>query len=102
MKALEIPSEAQHLILLEKGDRFLRLEGTETAVVISDTEGDVESVNVVVHFPEPTDDTVPLSVVLSACVREFLNDPEWVAVAQERIKVAQETLKEKESSAAAE
>lgn len=85
MKALEIPQNAQHLVLLEEGDRFVQLSGSETAVVLqTDEENDIK---VTVHYPQLNEgDEVPLNVMLSACVKEFLHDPSLVQQMQDRIK----------------
>ena len=98
MKALEIPSDTQHLVLLEKGDRFLALEKEETAVVIGGSKTD-KDINVAVHFPKLEEgDEVPLSVMMSACVREFLHDPELVKLVQQRIKVKQDEMPQTEDA----
>lgn len=88
MKVLKIPQSAQHLILLEKDDRFVQLTNMETAVVLDQPDnGDIK---VVVHYPKLEEGMeVPLNVMLSACVQEFLNDPELVQQMQERLQKKQ-------------
>ena len=85
MKVLEIPQDARHLVLLQEDDRFVQLEGTETAVVLRASDnGDI---NVTVHYPKLEDgEELPLNVLLSACVREFLHDPALVQQMENRLK----------------
>jgi len=83
MKALKLPLNAEHLIVLENTDRFVFLEPTETAIVVDDGDTDVK---VTVHYPKLEEDaTVPVSVMLAACVKEFLHDPSLVELVQKRI-----------------
>ena len=86
MKALKIPSDAHHIVLLEENDRFVHLEGIQTAVVIDVDAEDKNKIQVSVHFPTVAEEEeVPFTMLLSACVREFLDDPEWVMAAKERL-----------------
>ena len=88
MKVLKLPQNTQHLVLLEEDDRFVQLEGLQTAVVLDQPEGD--DIKVTVHFPKLADgDDVPLSVLLAACVREFLDDVKLVQEMQSRIQEKQ-------------
>jgi len=84
MKVIKVTAETQHVALLEKGDRFLQLDGMQAAVVIdSDESGDIK---VTVSYPNmDPDKPVPLNVVLTACVKEFLHDSDLVAKIQERL-----------------
>lgn len=86
MKALKIPSNAHHIVLLEEGDRFIHLEGLQTAVVIDEDKDEQGKIQVSVHFPDvPEGEEIPFPMLLSACVREFLDDPDWVMLAKERL-----------------
>ena len=99
MKALPLESNMQHLVLLEEGDRFISLTESETAVVLDEHENTGE-VKVTVHFPKVEEDgQVPFSMMLAGAVREFLSDPEWVARAQERMKVKMDSAKNEENKA---
>lgn len=94
MKALEIPESAQHIVLLEKGDRFVQLINDEAAVVIS--ENDDKEIQVTVHYPNLEEgQEVPLHVVLTACVREFLYDTEMVKTIQDRLRQKQNKSEDK-------
>ncbi len=85
MKALKLPSEAQHLVILEEGDRFVQLAGKESAVVLD--IGDDSDIKVTVHYPLLEEGAeVPTNVLLVACVKEFLEDPALVQQVQERMK----------------
>ena len=64
------------------------LEKNQTALVLGNNETD-ETVAVSVHLPHPPKDEnapLPLSVVMAACVKEFLQDLELVKLIQNRIE----------------
>ena len=97
MKALPIPENAQHVLLLESGDRFVYLEGGQSAVVLDYAEGEEgdPGIKVTTHYPNlEKGEDVPLSVMLTACVKIFLENPEWVLAArQQLIEMEEEALK---------
>lgn len=91
MKALKVEPNVHHVLLLEDGDRFIHLTGDQVAVVLGEDEGKENTlgeVKVSVHFPDidKEKDLVPFTVSMAAAVKEFLNDPEWVAKAHKRIE----------------
>lgn len=91
MKALKVQPNVHHVLLLEEGDRFVHLTGEQVAIVLgedSDTKDTLGALKVSVHFPDidKENDLVPFTVSMAAAVREFLDDPEWVAKAHKRIE----------------
>ena len=89
MKAFEIPSEARHVLLIEENDRLVVLQENQTAIVLGNNVTD-GSVDVSVHVPKPDENATeaPLSVIMAACVKEFLHDEELVKMVQHRIHMA--------------
>ena len=88
MKVIKLEDDAQHLILVETGDRLFSLSTSQSAIILGDEdESEGEEVKATTIYPDNLEDmeTLPFSVTLTACVREFLEDPEWVMAARQRI-----------------
>lgn len=103
MKAIKIDTEASHIVVLEKGDRFVQLVDTQAAVVLANDPEKEGAIKISLHFPEMEQgQDVPFPVLLAACVKEFLDDPEWVLAAQERVRKTTEQKEPAEQKESAE
>ena len=79
MKALKFDENTQAIVVVEKGDRFVALPELSSAIIIEDRENKEEGAKITNLFPENLPDgDVPFSVTLAACIRVFLDDPDWV------------------------
>lgn len=87
MKGIKIEPNAKHVIIVEEGDRLFSLVGNQSAVILGADKDDSEDIKVTSIFPEDLEEKeiIPFSVTLAACVREFLEDSEWVMAARQRI-----------------
>ena len=104
MKVLKLEEDSNHVIVVEKGDRLFSLDTLQSAIVLGpaqDTEvGEEDQIHATTIYPENLDsfENLPFSVTLTACVREFLEDPEWVMAARQRISEKEAQLAEKEAN----
>lgn len=79
----------------------MALVNEQSAIVIGEAEGEEKGIEVSVHFPHLEEGAeVPFPVMMAACVREFLDDPQWIEAAQMRLKAKSEKVA-KEMKAAA-
>ena len=87
MKSVKLDGSTEAILIVEKGDRFVVLDENTSAILIDMKDDGSEEAKLTTLFPENlTEDTVPFSVTLAACVRVFLDDPEWVQKAHKRIE----------------
>lgn len=92
MKGIQLEGTDKQILIVEAGERVFSLADTQSAIILGDGENS-EEVKVTSVFPNKLEelDAVPFSATLAACVRVFLDDPDWVHQARERItKMEQE------------
>lgn len=99
MKGLKLPETAEHVLILEEGDRFIQLEDEQTAVVIEEDPKIEKGLKISVFYPEENKEKMPFSVLVSLCIQEFLDDDQWVATARERVDAKLKAAAEKQKEA---
>jgi hypothetical protein len=99
MKALKVPENTAHILLVEEADRLIYLENDQTAIVLGTDQDKDGELRVSIHFPMLDEDQpAGLPMILAAACRVFLNDPEWVEAARLRMEEQQKKAKEEETS----
>lgn len=88
MKAVKFNENTEALLLVEKGDRIITLNPLQSAILFEESEEEDGKSKITSVFPEniETMESIPFSVTLAACVRVFLDDPDWVQEAHRRIE----------------
>lgn len=94
MKALTLDENTEAVVIVEKGDRFISLSEDQSAIILEEADDGSGNAKITSVFPLGIEDSeeIPFSVSLAACIRVFLDDPDWVQEAHRRIE---ETTKNK-------
>lgn len=88
MKGIKLEDNVTGILFIEDKDRFVHLEGEQSAVVIDEDPKLEGGMRLSVFYPEPEEnkEEMPFSVMVCLCIQEFLDDGQWVLSAKERVQ----------------